>query len=284
MPNETEPYEYILYIDEAGDDGLKRVRPIDANGATEWLCIGGVLMRAKHEPKVVSWVQDLRNFINARQGPALHFRDLSPTKKLAACTRLADLPIRAFAVCSHKVNMREHQNNRAAKRGGKQWYYNYCVRLLLERATEMCLKDSYRHFGKPKYLRVVFSQRGGHSYEQTKAYWELLKNQAAGGTTYLNKREIKHQVLRFGLVDYVPHLQNAGLQLADVIASSFYKAINANEPKWDTRFAEALQPIVANQGNVVADFGLVLQPTNPRDLILTEDQKSIFRHYGYTII
>jgi len=28
-------YGYVLYIDEAGDDGLARVKPIDENGAGE---------------------------------------------------------------------------------------------------------------------------------------------------------------------------------------------------------------------------------------------------------
>ena len=284
MIQNPEPYDYILYIDEAGDDGLTRVKPVDQNGASEWLVIGGLLTRSDHEADVVDWVRDLRKHINARQGPALHYRNLSPTKKDAACKRLASLPVRAFAVCSHKVNMRGHDNTRAAKRGGKQWYYNYCVRLLVERATEMCLKDSLKHHNEARSLRVVFSQRGGHSYGQTKAYWELLKRQAAGGTTYLNKREIRHQVLRFNLVDYVPHQQNAGLQLADVVASAFYQAANSNEPRWEVRHAKQLEPIMAKERNVVADFGLALQPTNSRDLCLTRDQKLIFKHYGYTTL
>lgn len=282
MPIVSEPYEYILYIDEAGDDGLSRVKPIDHNGASEWLCIGGLLTRSKYEAKVVDWVKDLRTNIDATQGPALHYRKLSPTKKDAACKYLAGLPVKAFVVCSHKPNMRGHQNSRAAIRNGKQWYYNYCVRLLMERATEMCLKDSLKHYQKPRYLRVVFSQRGGHSYGQTKAYWEILKNQATGGTTLLNKREIRHQVLRFNLVDYVPHLQNAGLQLADIVASAFFQSVETSGRKWETRHAKVLAPILAKERNVVADFGLALQPTNPNDLSLSEDQKEIFRHYGYT--
>ena len=28
-------YEYVLYIDEAGNDGLARIKPIDKNGASE---------------------------------------------------------------------------------------------------------------------------------------------------------------------------------------------------------------------------------------------------------
>ncbi len=277
-------YEYVLYIDEAGDDGLAKVKPVDTNGASEWLVIGGFLTRSNHETEIVDWVKDLRKEINATQSPTLHYRRLSPRKKDAACNRLASLPVRALTVCSHKVNMRGHNNSRAAKRGGKQWYYNYCVRLLMERATELCLRDSLRRYNQARYLRVVFSKRGGHSYAQTKAYWEVLKNQAAGGTTFLKKREIRHQVLRFDLVEYLPHYQNAGLQLADIVASAFYQAVDTSSSRWEPNHAMLLQPIMAKERNIVADFGLALQPTNPRDLNLNEKQKIIFRHYGYTTI
>ena len=43
------PYDYVLFIDEAGDDGLTRVKPIDPDGASEWLVISGVLVRAEDE-------------------------------------------------------------------------------------------------------------------------------------------------------------------------------------------------------------------------------------------
>lgn len=278
----SKPYEYILYIDEAGDDGLTKVKPIDPNGASEWLCIGGFLTRSNYEAEVVDWVRELRQNIDATQGPALHYRKLSPSKKDVACAYLAGLPVKAFVLCSHKANMKGHQNSRAAIRGGKQWFYNYCTRLLMERATELCLKDSLKHFDEARPLRVVFSQRGGHSYGQTKAYWELLKRQAAGGTTLLNKREIRHQVLRYDLVSDVPHEQNAGLQLADIVASAFYQSVETSGRRWETRHAKALAPIMAKERNVVADFGLALQPTNPNELSLSADQKIIFKHFGYT--
>ncbi|WP_198521727.1 DUF3800 domain-containing protein [Sagittula sp. P11] len=281
MSNASEPYEYVLYIDEAGDDGLKRVKPIDPNGGSEWLCIGAVLIRSEHEAETVSWVKDIRTDINATQGPALHYRDLSPTKRSRACTLLAERPCRFFAVASNKKNMRGYSNTRAAKRGGKQWYYNYCVRLLMERVTDFCLRDSTRRFGRPKYVKVIFSARGGHSYSQTKAYWELLKAQSVGGSTYLNKREIAHQVLRFGLVEYVPHYSVAGLQLADVVASSVYQAADALGPKWSLEPAMALEPRMGREAGVIADYGLVLQPSPPWKAKLTDDQKLVFKHYGY---
>ena len=101
-------------------------------------CIGALLVRVNNEKSVVDWVKDIRRDIAAIQGPVLHFRDLSPTKRLRACTMVADLPARAFVVCSNKKNMRGYNNERAAERGGKQWYYNFCVRLLMERVTELC--------------------------------------------------------------------------------------------------------------------------------------------------
>lgn len=281
MQNGSEPYEYVLYIDEAGDDGLKRVKPIDANGGSEWLCIGGLLIRSKYEKDTIEWVKGIRTDINATQGPALHYRDLSPTKRRRACELLARYPCRIFAVVSNKKNMRGHNNTRAAKRGGKQWYYNYCVRLLMERATDFCLRDSMKRFGAPKYIKVIFSARGGHSYGQTKAYWELLKAQAAGHSTFLNKREIAHQVLRYGLVEYVPHYSVAGLQLADVVASSVYQAADAFSSKWALEPAKELEPRLAREAGVFADYGLVLQPSPPWKAELSDDQKLIFSHYGY---
>ncbi|WP_171043011.1 DUF3800 domain-containing protein [Maritimibacter alexandrii] len=282
MADYEEPYEYVLFIDEAGDDGLKRVKPIDENGSSEWLCIGGVLVRSGFEQEVVDWVKEIRTDIDARQGPALHYRNLSPTKRKRACELLAEKPCRLFAVASNKKNMRGHHNSRAAKRGGKQWYYNYCVRLLMERATDFCWRDSSKRFGAPRYVKVIFSLRGGHSYGQTKAYWEILKSQAAASSTFLNKREIRHQVLRFGLVEYLPHTSVAGLQLADVVASSVFQSADVHGARWAVEPALALEPRMAREAGVIADYGLTLQPTPPWKANLTEDQKKVFRHYGYS--
>ena len=283
MAQDTLGYSYVLYIDEAGDDGLAKIQPRHKNGASEWLVIGGVLVREKYEGKVVNWVRDLRTSIDATQGPALHYRNLSPSKKDAVCDQMSRLPIRAFAVCSNKLNLHNYHNAKAATSGGKQWFYNFCVRLLMERVTDMCLRSSMKNGGKPENLKVIFSQRGGHSYGQTKAYWEKLKAQAAGGTTLLNKREIRHQVLKFSLVDYVPHTQNAGLQLADIIASAFFQAVNTNASRWETRHAQRLQMAMASEKSVVADYGLVLQPTDTRKFRPDEKQKKIFELYGYSL-
>jgi hypothetical protein len=276
------PYEYLLFIDEAGDDSLKRVRPIDETGGTEWLAISGFLVRHTHKGELENWLREIRADINSTQGPTLHFRKLSPSKKRRACQLLASKPCKAFVVLSNKKNLRGYTNKRAGDaRGGKNWFYNFCVRLLMERATDACFRDSQKHFGSPRILKVVFSNKGGHSYGQTKAYWEILKNQAAANSTFLKKREIRREVLRFDQVDYLPHYMHPGLQFADIVASAFYQASDELDVKWDPEFARLLSPIIATEHGVARDYGICLQPTPCDKGRLTENQKVIFREFGY---
>ncbi|GAB1381375.1 DUF3800 domain-containing protein [Pararhodobacter aggregans] len=218
-------YGYVLFIDEAGDDALTKVRPIDPDGASEWLVIAGVLVRAENEADCRGWLDEIRTDIHALQSRTMHFRKLSPGRQSRAAEMLSTYPLRAFAVCSNKKNMRGHINERAAAVGGKQWFYNWVVRILMERATNYVLINSKKKLGGPGKLKVLFSSRGGHSYGQTKAYWEWLR---AKGRPYLDRYEMKFEVLSFNLVDYVPHYMHAGLQLADIAASAFYQAVEVN--------------------------------------------------------
>lgn len=63
----------------------------------------------------------------------------------------------------------------------------------MERVTEHCVRDSEKKFGDVRNIKVIFSQRGGHSYGQTKAYWELLRSQYRAGTTFLTRRVMRHE-------------------------------------------------------------------------------------------
>lgn len=154
---DTPEYGYIAYMDEAGDPGLRRVRPNDENGASEWLVLSAVVIRAKREQDVVGWTQSIVSDLGIRQRRDLHYRDLSPTRKLVAGERIARLPIRAFAICSNKKNMQGHINNRAAKIPSQQWFYNWCVRLLLERVTAFCAARTIEDHGKRLPIKIEFS-------------------------------------------------------------------------------------------------------------------------------
>ncbi|WP_245474359.1 DUF3800 domain-containing protein [Mesorhizobium sp. M2A.F.Ca.ET.042.01.1.1] len=274
----------MAYIDEAGDPGIQRVRPIDNVGGTEWITLSAVLVRKPNLSNAPHWVRNIVADIGVTQRRDLHFRDLSPTRKMRACTMLAELPVRLFVVCSNKRNMRQYRNERAEKVLSNQWFYNWLVRILIERVTHYCERDSNKRFGAPRYVKFEFSQRGGHSYSQTAAYHELLKLQSKSDTTVLKKWGPRWSVMHWKLVDYYSHKDRAGLQLSDVVASSFYHAVdNLDTGPCDPRFARLLRPRVAFRGTYnYADYGVVLQPTPDWKADISEAQRAIFRDFGYT--
>lgn len=282
MSSSSKEYGYVAYIDEAGDPGLKSVRPIDENGASEWLVLSAVVMRTLREPNVLGWVQDIIADLGVKQRSDLHYRTLSPTRKVSAGNQIAMLPIRAFAVCSNKKNMRQYRNPRAEKVPSQQWFYNWCVRLLLERVTAFCEARTQSDYGERKLIKIEFSERGGHRYSQTAAYQYYLREQQQGQKIYLTKREPVTAMLDWDLMEAFPHGERAGLQLADFVASSFYQAIDCGGPgKWDIEPAKAIKPIIPKEGGSPRDFGVALFPTPAWKADLSQRQREIFEFYGY---
>jgi hypothetical protein len=281
MSHAPEPY-YLAFIDEAGDPGLNTVRPIDATGGTERLCLGAVVIRAARSSDVAEWVRSILLKAGVSNRSDLHYRNLPNFRKRIVCSELAKLPIRAFVLASNKKNMRRYRNPRAERIGSQQWFYNYCLRLILERVTHFCYQKARSEGADDRLLKIIYSERGGHSYGQTIAYHELLKNQAKGGTLVLAKRRIMWEVLDWRLAEPASHKSSAGAQLADVVASSFYQAMDTLPPtKWNNEFAKLLKPILATDDGFFFNYGLALQPTPASKAKLTDEQKEIFEFYGY---
>ncbi|WP_303830794.1 DUF3800 domain-containing protein [Asticcacaulis taihuensis] len=272
----------MLYIDEAGDDALDKIAAIDGRGASEWLVLSGILLRKQYEPHVDHWISDIRLQVGQVQGHSLHFRNMSPHNRAKSCSLLSTLPIRCFTVASNKKNMRQYSNPRAEVQGNPEWFYNFCSRILLERVTELCFQDSNKNFHKIQKLKVIFSERGAHSYSQTAAYFEKLIYQARSQSTFLKTREIRFETLDRRLIQFQPHDTNGGLQLADIAASAFYQSLDtSNIRNWKTSNAISLMPIMATNKGVVSNQGLVLLPSS--DANLNNLQKQIFNYYGYEI-
>lgn len=287
MINKSPNYHYIAYVDEAGDPHLNKVRPIDEIGGTEWLVLSAVVVRAKWEGNVTEWVQDIRNDLGLDKRGPIHFRNLSPTRRLAAAKIIADRPIRAFAICSNKKNMRGYRNTRAEKIPSQEWFYNWCVRLLLERVTAFCQqRRAIDYPGEAECkIKIEFSRRGGHRYSQTNAYTLYLRHQELAGSLYLRKRQIITDLLNTEIMEHHPHWSRPGLQLADIVASGFYCAVNTIGPGiWDVEPAKALSQIMAKENGSPRDFGVCLQPTPAWKGELYPDQKRIFEYFGYEFL
>ncbi|MGD1869501.1 MAG: DUF3800 domain-containing protein [Neomegalonema sp.] len=277
------PYHYIAYIDEAGDDGLKRIRPIDENGSSEWLMISGVVVKASREDEVKHWVQSIKDGLWRHQARTLHFSNLSENKKVFVCERLAELSARYFVVCSNKKNMRGYRNPLAENIPSRNWFYCWMTRVLLERVTDFVYWHSKKEFGTPKKVRIEYSNRGGLSYPQMNAYYRWISYQ--GENTFLKFGKIHWEVIDYDLLKVFPHYERAGLQLADVVASSFFKGSDVhNTGACDPRFAKLLRPRMAkyrdDPANTAAGYGVKLLPSLKGAKLLPE-QSEVFRYYGY---
>jgi hypothetical protein len=183
--------------------------------------------------------------------------------------------------------MKGHRNARVeAARGAstQDYFYNYLIRLLLERVTDFVEEVSLKDYGKRKHLRIIFSERGGLRYSQTIAYLDLLKNQARAGVTWLKRREVKWPILHPNLISSVPHHKSAGAQLVDPIASAFFQATNTSgQGSWDASQAKLLRPRMWERDHVYEENGVSLQPFPYTKASLNERQKTIFRFYGFNI-
>lgn len=190
MASKQIDYGYVAYIDESGDDGLKAVKPLSNPGASEWLILSAVVVRAENQSKIPGWVEAIKAEFRNHQRPDIHFSGLNPAKRLKACQMMAALDARYFVVASNKKNM-----------------------------------EGY------------------------------------------------------------PHQDREGLQLADVVASAFFKACDKHDTgACDPSFAKALKPRMAREPNKVSGqisgFGVKLMPSM-RKAKLDADQASIFKFYGY---
>ncbi len=284
MAENPPEYHYVAYIDEAGDDGLKAVKPLSSPGASEWLILSAVVIRAEKQALLPEWVQSIKSEFKNHQRPDIHFTGLNPAKKARACEMMASFDARYFVIASNKKNMEGYNNPFAGKIPSANWFYCWMTRLLLERVTKFVYDKSMAEFGEPRKLRVEYSARGGIRYSQMSAYYEWMKLKKHN--PYLPWGKIYFEVMHSDLLKVYPHLEREGLQLADVVASAFFKACDKHDTgACDPSFAKLLKPRMAREpdrlkGGQIAGYGVKLMPSM-RVAKLDQDQADIFKFYGY---
>lgn len=290
----TRPYDYIAYVDEAGESGLQSVRPFDPKGSSEWLVMSGVVISADRESEVVPWVKDAMQRSRTQQ-KVLHFSAIRHDRaKAEICRAMADLPARYFVVASNKKNMVGHSNPLAEAQSlirygrpkawrNDSWFYYWISRILLEKMSAYALSRSMKDYGEARTMRIEFSENQGLSYDELGYYYDLLKQNDILNTQTANYDHISWEVIKRDQLGAFRHEKRAGLQLADAVASAFFQACdNQQSGPCNPQFARLLRPRMAIKKGKrrPAGFGVKLMP-HVDDAKLTPDQLMIFREYGY---
>ena len=101
------------------------------------------------------------------------------------------------------------------------------------------------------------------------------------GTTVLQKKEIIWPIIDIDQVCAFDHAKRAGLQIADCVASAFFKAVELNS-KGDCigEYAENLKPTIFSNKRNFMEYGIKPVPYLNKVKIIPI-QKGIFKFYGY---
>jgi hypothetical protein len=292
MASDTLDYDYIAYIDEAGDPGTKKVRPRSENGASEWFIVSCAIIPADKETEVDGWISEIMGAMNSRQMTDLHFAKLSDSRKSLACSMLAEKHVRLFNVISNKQNMQGYKNPFAAEMTtllpGDNWFYCWMTRILLERITDYVAKHSQKKLGRIGKIKLVFSERGGLRYSQMHAYFQWINMKSVGGKVplFIPWGFVDFRCLDKDLLHVYAHREIPALKMSDITASAFFRAVDTLDVQCrDASFAKLLRPIIARDpdSKMIAGCGVKLLP-NMKTLNrfnVPDEKREIFMHYGY---
>jgi hypothetical protein len=287
-------YGFYLFIDEAGDEGLERIRPIDANGSSEYFVMCGVLVRTTKYAELAQSFSIIKSTIGIAPSDQIHFRDLDEAQKSIVISSLAQLKFGLIAIVSNKRNMLKYRNLRCeakyfeVARGHIRplrynWFYNGLFRYLLERASAECKKWTYAAFGEIRPIKVVFSRRKELSYSQTKAYLFKLKMQRRNRAYFNNKRQIDWSVVDIFDIDSRKHKDEIGLQIADCAASAIFRSLDES---WfgavTPQYLHLLKNRFIRLNATPWDYGFKLLPDNFR-APLSDDQRDGLKSVGYKL-
>lgn len=213
--------EYIVYIDEAGDEGFGKLRGDgQVGGQSRWLAIGGCVVSVDNDRRLPALKRQILARFPNRSHTDLHFRNLNHDQKVVACQEIGAFPLGAAVMLSNKTTIPGSKFAHVFKQKG--YLYNYLVRWLLERVTEECASAAGN---EPCRVRLVFSRRGGTDYHSMREYLALLRD---GREMVQPARKIVWKALNIDDVAVDDHSKWAGLQIADCITSAVWTAVEPN--------------------------------------------------------
>ena len=243
-------YSFVAYIDESGCDGFDKKH--NGSHTSKWFVLSALVVRKSLDVELPRRRDKILQSIS-QQRKIIHMRKINNHEhKLYIAKETSNIPARYLNILSNKYSVLNSERKDLFDK--KNTYYNYMARYLIERISWCC------NYLRPKVpegngkVKIFFSMRGGMSYTDFQTYLKKLKDE--------NKdSRINWNVIDIDLIEAQPHSKRAGLQLVDVIAYSFFKAVEQNELNMvDTSYAQKLtKPLFKHKGKIVG-YGLKFVP------------------------
>jgi hypothetical protein len=259
-------HSFIAYVDESGDDGLPGHyrAPGHQGGSSNWLTLSASLWRYSRDLEAVQWRDEIRNQlpVQARRKP-LHCLNLNHQQRIMACQSLATRPMRSICVMANKPIIPPNIYTQ------KNQLYFYMSRYLMERISWFCRDTRPQVPEGDGRVKVVFSRRGGLSYDGFRAYLLRLKNGDQDGI------QIQWNVIDIEGIEARDHPAKAGLQIADLVAYCMTAGLEPDAyGNCELRYATILKPIIYRRGEKYLSYGVKLVP-RPDQIQLSDQQRAL---------
>lgn len=242
--------KFTLYIDEAGDAGLDKIRnSVDGKGASPFLIFGGCLIRNEGRADLLETLESVRAAIGRED---LHSTKLNHFQTALYARRVGtEARVKLFAFISTKATIGDYRRIIEGK-GKDQRYYNKCVSYFLEQVGHFLLL----HDIDPEELDIIFEKRNSHNYEKLRRYIGAIKKNPIDPRSAFYLQPI--------LPDKItaqPKTADPLLCYADLVAFSVSAAINASAANFgvpEQRYLRELKSkFFADKGSgAIGEFGL----------------------------
>lgn len=198
----------------------------------------------------------------------LHFANLNHGQRLASVKSLSTRPVRLLNVITNKAVL----SSDAYKERNKLYFH--LTRFLIERISWACRDMRPIVPEGDGRVKIVFSRRGGLSYDNFREYMELLKENSNADV------RIHWPVIDIAGIKATDHSRSASLQLVDIAASSFAAAFE-QDPYGNCilEYARLLKQCVYHRGDNFLSYGMKFHPRHT-DLELTNEQTEAVKLFG----
>ena len=219
--------EYNVYIDESGDEGIKR--------GSEWFILTAIIVPKEHDLTLSNKIIQIKTAMNMNRKDQLHWNKiLKYDKKIQI---IYDLIAENFKIIHVAINTFEINKLKSKD------LYPYFMSYLIESV-------SYYVTNNKGLCNIFISTRNENNIEKN----QFLKNEL------MNKR--KYHYISTKCINDIKFIDNRKknlLQLADVCCSSFAQAIKYNTAQeWE--YVIKLKSNIWNHKGLIAGYGIKFYP------------------------
>lgn len=255
--NKTDP-TFVVFIDEAGDEGFKfKSKPSDS-GSSDWFVLSGAVFRKDDEVEQVKSVDRARAALGRDAKKPLHFRQLKHEQRIVYCREVAKSRFSAVNVAVFKPELEGRQHSRQ-----KMWMYHFAAKLLLERVSWLCrdrFADKQRELPGNGSAKIIISNRSAYSQADFQEYLLRVKER--------ERSSVDWNVINVETVECRTHEELRGLQVADVLASSLFSALEPHPlDVLELSYMKLLVNRYYKRADRILSYGLKSYPSEGHQLI-----------------